>query len=48
LVNAKWLDKKVTINDSSQYTGAPIHILIDQGQVAELSPSTTRVFLGGG
>ncbi|MFQ5927360.1 MAG: hypothetical protein ACE5MH_07995 [Terriglobia bacterium] len=48
MVNAKWLDRKVTINDSSQYSGTPIHIVVDKGKVTELTPATTRVFLGGG
>ena len=48
LVNAKWGDKKVTVEDASQYSGKQIHLVFENGRVTKLEPPTTRVFLGGG
>jgi len=51
LVNAKgqeWQGKKITIEDSSQYSGKPVRIEFKNGRVTALDPATTRVFFGGG
>ena len=48
LVSGELKDKAVTIDDSSQYSGVPIHLVFENSRVKELDPSTTRVFLGGG
>jgi hypothetical protein len=48
LVNAKWQDKKVTVEDASQYSGKRIHVVFEEGRVKELDPPSTRAFLGGG
>ncbi|MDA2912681.1 hypothetical protein MYX77_01750 [Acidobacteriia bacterium AH_259_A11_L15] len=48
LVNAKWNDKEVTVEDASQYSGERIHLVFENGRVKELDPATTKVFLGGG
>lgn len=48
LVSSELKDKAVTIDDSSQYSGAPIHLVFENSRVKELDPATTRVFLGGG
>jgi len=48
LVSSELKDNVVTIDDSSQYNGAPIHLVFENSRVKELDPATTRVFLGGG
>lgn len=48
LVNAKWSDRKVTVEDASQYSGERIHLVFENGQVKELDPPASKVFLGGG
>lgn len=48
LVSSELKDKAVTVDDSSQYSGAPIHLVFENSRVKELSPSASRVFLGGG
>ena len=48
LVNAKWRDKKVSVEDASQYSGKRIHLVFENSRVSKLEPATTRVFLGGG
>ena len=48
LVSSELKDKAVTIDDSSQYSGTPIHLVFEDSRVKELNPATTRVFLGGG
>ena len=48
LVSSELKDKAVTIDDSSQNSGAPIHLVFENSRVKELDPATTRVFLGGG
>jgi hypothetical protein len=48
LVSSELKDKAVTVDDSSQYSGAPIHLVFENSRVKELDPSTSRVFLGGG
>jgi hypothetical protein len=48
LVSGELKDKAVTVDDASQYSGAPIHLVFENSRVKELEPATTRVFLGGG
>jgi len=48
LVNAKWRDRKVTVEDASQYSGQRIHLVFENGRVKKLTPPSTRIFLGGG
>jgi hypothetical protein len=51
LVNAnekEWQGKAITIDDASQYSGRPIHIMFRDGRVTELDPPSTRIFVGGG
>ncbi len=48
LVSGELKDKAVTVDDTSQYSGAPIHLVFENSGVKELDPSSTRVFLGGG
>ncbi len=48
LVNAKWKDKQVTVEDHSQLSGKPIHIVFEDGKVKEAEPPDPWVFRGGG
>ena len=48
LVSGELKDKAVTVDDSSQYSGSPIHLVFENSRVKELNPSASRVFLGGG
>jgi hypothetical protein len=48
LVSGELKDKAVTVDDTSQYSGAPIHLVFENSRVKELAPASSRVFLGGG
>jgi len=48
LIHTTLQDKKVTVEDSSLYSGRPVRVEFENGKVAKAQPPTARVFHGGG
>lgn len=47
LVSSRYRDQTVVIDDACAHCAERIHIVVDQGKLSEVSPSSVGVFRGG-